>query len=189
MSLARRNDLIMVATGILVIILDQLVKHWITQNLKIGGPPIPILGSILELMYVQNRGVAFSLLEGRESLYVLIAIAVAVIVWLYWRLRNSSSLLIKVIFGLIIGGAIGNLIDRLRLGYVVDFIHFQIPSIGFSFAVFNVADSSISVGVFLLIVVFLFSGRTEAEPATRLPATQSNEGEAAATQPRVRRRI
>jgi signal peptidase II len=121
MSLARRNDLIMVATGILVIILDQLVKQWITQYFRNGAQPIPILGSILELIYVQNSGVAFSLLEGRESLYVLIAIAVAVIVWLYWRLRNSSSLLIKVIFGLIIGGAIGNLLDRLRLGYVVDF--------------------------------------------------------------------
>ena len=154
MSLARRNDLIMVATGILVIVLDQLVKQWITQYFtKWRATSIPILGSILELIYVQNRGVAFSLLEGRESLYVLIAIAVAVIVWLYWRLRNSGSLLIKVTFGLIIGGAIGNLIDRLRLGYVVDFIHFQIPSIGFSFAVFNVADSSISVGVILLIVV------------------------------------
>jgi signal peptidase II len=184
MSLARRNDLIMVATGILVIFLDQLVKQWISQYFTTGGRSIPLLGNILELIYVQNRGVAFSLLEGRGSLYVLIALAVAVVVWLYWRLRNSPSVLIKVIFGLIIGGAIGNLIDRLRLGYVVDFIHFHIPAIGFSFAVFNVADSSISVGVILLIVVLLFSSR----PATA-PAEQPSEGEAAATQPRVRRRI
>jgi signal peptidase II len=183
MSLARRNDLIMVATGIVVIFLDQLVKQWITQNLP-DGSPRPLLGNILELISVQNRGVAFSLLEGRESLYVLIALAVAVVVWLYWRLRNSPSVLIKVIFGLIIGGAIGNLVDRLRLGYVVDFVHFQIPAIGFSFAVFNVADSSITVGVILLIVVLLFSSRPAAEPVQR-----PSEGEAAAPQPRVRRRI
>src|SRR5215467_14637094 len=186
MSLARRNDLIMVATGIVVIFLDQLVKQWITQYFSGGraDSSIPLLGNILELIYVQNRGVAFSLLEGRESLYGLIVLAVAVVVWLYWRLRDSPSVLIKVIFGLIIGGAVGNLIDRLRLGYVVDFVHFQIPAIGFSFAVFNVADSSISVGVILLIVVLLFSSRPAAEPVQ-----QPGEGQAAATQPRVRRRI
>jgi signal peptidase II len=186
MSLARRNDLIMVATGIVVIFLDQLVKQWITQYFsgRPVGSSIHILGNILELISVQNRGVAFSLLEGRESLYVLIALAVAVVVWLYWRLRNSPSVLIKVIFGLIIGGAIGNLIDRLRLGYVVDFVYFHIPAIGFSFAVFNVADSSITVGVILLIAVLLFSSRPAVEPAE-----QPSEGEAAAPQPRVRRRI
>jgi signal peptidase II len=191
MSLARRNDLIMVATGILVIFLDQLVKQWITQYFTTGGrvdDSIPLLGNVLELIYVQNRGVAFSLLEGRASLYILIALAVAVVIWLYWRLRNSPSVLIKVIFGLIIGGAVGNLIDRLRLGYVVDFIHFKIPAIGFSFAVFNVADSSISVGVVLLIAVLLFSNRPTTHPATH-PVQQPGEGEAAATQPRVRRRI
>jgi signal peptidase II len=186
MSLARRNDLIMVATGVLVIFLDQLVKQWITQYFsgERANSFIPLVGNILELISVKNRGVAFSLLEGRGSLYVLIALAVAVVVWLYWRLRNSPSVLIKVIFGLIIGGAIGNLIDRLRLGYVVDFIHFQIPAIRFSFAVFNVADSSITVGVILLIVVLLFGSRP-----TTAPAEQPNGGEAATTQPRVRRRI
>jgi signal peptidase II len=187
MSLARRNDLIMVATGIMVIVLDQLVKQWITQYFTTGGrvnTSIPLLGDILQLIYIQNRGVAFSLLEGRESLYVLIAFAVAVVVWLYWRLRNSPSVLIKVIFGLIIGGALGNLIDRLRLGYVVDFVYFQIPAIGFKFAVFNVADSSISVGVILLIAVLLFSSRPAAEPVQ-----QPGEGQAAAPPPRVRRRI
>jgi len=186
MSLARRNDLIMVATGIVVIFLDQLVKQWITQYFSGGraDSSIPLLGNILELIYVQNRGVAFSLLEGRESLYGLIVLAVAVVVWLYWRFRDSSAVLTKVVFGLILGGAIGNLIDRLRLGYVVDFIHFQIPSIGFHFAVFNVADSSITVGVILLIVVLMFSDR----PANQ-PVQPPSHGAAAATQPRVRRRI
>jgi signal peptidase II len=185
MSLARRNDLIMVATGIMVIFLDQLVKLWITQYFHgQAGPSISLVGNILMLIYDKNSGVAFSLLEGQESLYIFVALAVAVVVWLYWRFRDSPSVLTKVVFGLILGGAIGNLIDRLRLGYVVDFIHFQIPSIGFSFAVFNVADSSITVGVILLIVVLMSSSR----PATD-SAQQPSPGEAAATQPRVRRRI
>jgi signal peptidase II len=191
MSPARRNDAVMVATGALLIVLDQLVKRWITQYFTTGAhppPSMPIVGNYLELIYVQNRGVAFSLLEGRESLYVLIAVAVGVVLWLYWRSRDNGSLLLKVTFGLIIGGAVGNLIDRLRLGYVVDFIHFQIPAIGFSFAVFNVADSGICVGVTLLIILLLFTHT----PAT-LPQDVSTEpsvaNEAAESGPRVRRRI
>jgi len=189
MSPARRNDVVMVATGVLLIVLDQLVKHWITQYFS-GRlySSIPIVGNYLELIYVQNRGVAFSLLEGRESLYVLIVLAVGVVVWLYWRSRDNGSLLLKVTFGLIIGGAVGNLIDRLRLGYVVDFVHFQIPAIGFSFAVFNVADSGICIGVTLLIILLLFTHTPAALPKD-VSTEPSVANEAAATQPRVRRRI
>lgn len=192
MSPARRNDVVMVATGGLLIALDQLVKHWITQYFTTGGrlgTSIPLVGNYLELIYVQNRGVAFSLLEGRESLYVLIAVAVGVVVWLYWHSRDSGSLLLKVTFGLIIGGAVGNLIDRLRLGYVVDFIHFQIPAIGFSFAVFNVADSGISVGVTLLVILLLFTHTPAALPQDVSTTEPSVANEAATTRPRVRRRV
>jgi signal peptidase II len=191
MSPARRNDGIMIAVSLLVILLDQLVKHWITQYFTPDGrsdTSVPIIGHILELRYVQNRGVAFSLLNGQGSLYVLIAVAVGVIVWLYWRSRDTGSLVLKVTFGLIIGGALGNLIDRLRLGYVVDFIHFQIPAIGFNFAVFNVADSCISVGVILLITVLLFANK----PATSgndVPSRPLVANEIATSRPRVRRRI
>ena len=179
MSPARRNDVVMVAVGTLLIILDQLAKLWITHHLTPDGPPIPIFGDILGLIYIQNRGVAFSLLDGQESLYVFIAIAVAVILWLYWRTRDSRSMLLKVTFGLIIGGAIGNLIDRFRLGYVVDFIHFQIPRIGFNFAVFNVADSGITVGVLMLIGLLVLSNKPEAEHHSAWRPTTT--GEAAVT--------
>jgi signal peptidase II len=179
----------MVATGVLLIVLDQLVKHWITQNFTPQGRSIPLVGDYLELIYVQNRGVAFSLLEGRESLYVLIAVAIGVVVWLYWRSRDNGSLLLKMTFGLIIGGAVGNLIDRVRLGYVVDFIHFQIPAIGFNFAVFNVADSGISVGVVLLIILLLFTHTSAAVPQDVSATAPTVANEAAVTQPRVRRRV
>ena len=191
MSPARRNDSIMIAVGLLVILLDQLVKHWITQYFASPGhqyTSVPIIGHVLELIYVQNRGVAFSLLDGQGSLYVLIAVAVGVIVWLYWHSRDTGSLLLKVTFGLIIGGALGNVIDRLRLGYVVDFIHFQIPAIGFSFAVFNVADSCISVGVILLIAVLLFANKpvTSGNDVPSLPPVAN---EMVTSRPRVRRRV
>ncbi len=150
MSIARRKDLAMVAIGLLAVVVDQLTKRWIvTYFTSAPRPPVPLLGQVLELQYLQNTGVAFSLLEGTPLKFLFIAIAITMISWLYWRNRTDGSLLLKVAFGLILGGAAGNLIDRFTRQYVVDFIHFQIPG-RFNFAVFNLADSSITVGVLLL---------------------------------------
>ncbi len=152
MTTARKRDLALVGVGLLVIILDQLTKHWVVSffSSKPQGYVVPILGDILSLVYVKNTGVAFSLLEGQMVMFFFIALAIGVIGYLYWRSRETGTLLLKITFGLVLGGAIGNLIDRFSHAYVVDFIHFQIPNIGFDFAVFNVADSAISVGVVLL---------------------------------------
>lgn len=142
----------MLLTVAVVIILDQLTKHWITQYFTgpTPGQPIHIVGNVLLLQYVQNTGVAFSLLEGQGVLFLLIGAAMLAIAWLYWRMRRTASRLLAIAFGMVLGGAASNnLIDRLSHTYVVDFIHFQIPGI-FNFAVFNVADSAITVGVVLL---------------------------------------
>src|SRR5207302_5972042 len=93
------------------------------------------------------------------ALVVMIIAAIAIITYLYLRMLNSGPLVYKLIFGMIIGGALSNLIDRARhSGYVVDFISFRIPQIGFYFAIFNIADAAISVGVFLLFITLLFGG-------------------------------
>jgi signal peptidase II len=140
----------MVGVGLAVIAADQLTKRWIVDYFQVPEQGrIPIFGRVLELIYVQNTGVAFSLFQGQTLLYVLIALAVLVIGSLYWRMRDTGSLLLKVTFGLILGGAIGNLLDRFAHAYVVDFIHFQIPGV-FDYPVFNLADSAICVGVVLL---------------------------------------
>lgn len=209
MSPARRNDLVMVATGVLLVVFDQLSKHWIAQHLTLEGNPVPIFGHVLELLYVQNTGVAFSLLAGKTVLFLFIAVAIGVIGWMYWRMRGNGSLLLKLSFGLILGGAAGNLIDRVTHGYVVDFIHFQIPPNIFNFAVFNIADSGISVGVVLL-AFLLWRGQSHGilhQPSTsEEPSASSDAGSAApvdsssvasgvssitATEvaPRVRRRV
>ncbi|MGH2517837.1 MAG: signal peptidase II, partial [Ktedonobacterales bacterium] len=129
MSPARRNDIVMVAAGVFVVLADQLTKHWITQYFTTGAPkdPIALIGPYLQLIYDQNTGVAFSLLAGQTVLFLFIACAIAVVGYLYWRMRASGSLLLKLTFGLILGGALGNLIDRFSHQYVVDFVHFQIP--------------------------------------------------------------
>lgn len=150
----------MVGVGLFVVLVDQLTKQWILAYFLSGSPKagIPILGPFVELRFIANTGVAFSLLEGQTIKFLLIALAIAAIAYLYWRSRETGSLLLKVSFGLVLGGAVGNLIDRFVRGFVVDFIHFQIPQIGFSFAVFNVADSAISIGVVLLAYLLWSSG-------------------------------
>lgn len=177
MTPARQRDLAMVGLGLLVIILDQLTKHWIVSyfSTKPAGYSVPILGQILTLEYLENKGSAFSFFEGQPILFLFIAIAIGVIVYLYWRSRETGSLLLKLSFGLVLGGATGNLIDRFSHTFVVDFIHFQIPGI-FNFAVFNVADSAISVGVVLLAYMIWRMGSAGERPATkRISASDTAE--------------
>lgn len=204
---ARRNDLLLVLTAALLVVFDQLTKHWIVTYFaaRPQAAPISVLGSMLDIEYVQNNGVAFSLLAGQTVLFVFIALAITVIGTLYWRTRDTASLPLKLTFGLILGGAVGNLIDRFTRGYVVDFIHFHLDAIGFNFAVFNVADSGITVGVFLLAVLLWFGGaqthmqtlqtRSQATPdqppdaeVEASPAAAARERSGSASAPRVRNR-
>lgn len=176
MSPARRNDLLMVAVGVLVVLADQLTKHWITQYFTAGAPkdPISLLGPYLQLIYDQNTGVAFSLLEGQGVLFLFIAIAIAVVGYLYWRLHDSASLPLKLTFGLILGGALGNVIDRFSHQYVVDFIHFQIPG-HFDYPIFNLADSAICVGVVLLAVLLWRADSSAHKPAPSTGPSDSSD--------------
>ena len=193
MSPARRNDLVMVAIGVFVILLDQLTKNWIVQYFGTAADtkaPIPIFGDVLQLIYVPNTGVAFSLFEGQTIKFIFIAIALLVICVLYWRSRDDGSLALKLTFGLILGGAVGNLLDRFTRSYVVDFIHFQIPG-HFDWPVFNVADSAISVGVVLLALLLWraeLTPRVPVSPAPEAPPSATAPTQAA-TAPRVRRKV
>lgn len=188
MSTARRTDIVLAIVGAVVIIFDQLTKHIITAYFgsSFTRPSIKILGPVLDLEYTQNRGVAFSLFNGQGVKYVFILAAVALVGYLYWRTRSTASPLQTITYGLILGGAIGNLLDRFTLHYVVDFIHFQIPHV-LDWPVFNVADSAISVGVVLLAVVLWrtpvpTSGASSADGDARA-------ADAKAAQPRIRRKI
>jgi len=158
---ARIYDVLALLVVILVIALDQWTKALVVANLSPPETrsPIPIIGDYLTVYYIQNSGAAFSLLANNVVLAVLIGVAICVIAYLYARIFNTGPLAFKLIFGLIIGGAAGNLIDRaIRGGYVVDFIFFRIPQIGYHFAIFNIADASISIGVVLLFLFILLGG-------------------------------
>ena len=158
---ARVYDALALLTAIIVLVLDQWTKTWVVTNPNLSpsffGRGISLIGDYLTLYYIKNNGAAFSLFANSIVLVLLIIVAIGVIAYLYIRNINTGNLWYKLAFGLIIGGALSNLIDRVRHGgYVVDFISFNIPQLNFHFAIFNLADAAISVGVILLFVTLLF---------------------------------
>lgn len=152
---------------------DQLTKLWVVRTLPLGGEGLPlILG--FDLTYIRNTGAAFGMLRNLAIplgfltidgtlLLGLLSLAVSILLTIYlYRNLGRLSALTMVALTLILAGAAGNMIDRLRLGYVVDFIHFQVGS--FDFAVFNIADSCVVIGAGLLLIGGLSGGRRSAEP-------------------------
>lgn len=141
-----------------VILLDQITKAWILYGLHLREVgQIPVLEPIFNLTFVLNRGVSFGLLTGGETGRWLLTVFSIVVAGLlaFWATRADRRLLITAI-GLIMGGALGNVVDRIRFGGVVDFLDFS----GLYFPwVFNVADSAISIGVVLLIADSFISER------------------------------
>jgi signal peptidase II len=140
-----------------LIILDQVVKQWVVATYPLQGPGQPI-GLGFYFTYEQNTGAAFSLFRDNPvALGTLSAVVASAILVYLIRKGKTIEALQRYALASILAGAVGNMIDRFRLGYVVDFIHFQIPS--FNFAVFNVADSCVVVGAILLIGSSLLRNR------------------------------
>ncbi|GCE07071.1 signal peptidase II [Dictyobacter aurantiacus] len=154
------SHLIALLSAICVVLLDQWSKNQVVEHLSPpdSGRSVSLLGDYLSLYYVRNWNSAMGLLTNPALLAVLIVVALVVLISFYWRLFRRGPLVYKILFGLILGGAAGNILDRfIRGGYVVDFIYFRIPQIGFRFYIFNIADAAISVGVALLFILLLFS--------------------------------
>lgn len=138
-------------TSFFVLILDQMVKFWTVNHLDLYQVQrwIP---NILDLHYLQNTGAGWGMFAGqRWFLIALTLLAIAYFAYLSWKNRHAPWIY-QLIYGLIIGGALGNLVDRLLHGYVVDM--FKLAFI--DFPVFNLADAAISVGTALLIICLLF---------------------------------
>lgn len=143
------------AIFILSIILDQISKKWAVAILK-NGSNIKIIGNFFGFSYVENRGAAFGMLQNQIWFFVLVTIAMlAVLIYIFFRNKNITNLS-KLSLTLIAGGAIGNFIDRVRLGFVVDFIHVRFGNF-YDFPVFNIADSLVVCGTFLLIILMFLN--------------------------------
>lgn len=134
-----------------IVVADQLSKAWITARYQLFDSEA--ITSFFNLVYVMNSGAAFSFLAGAGGWqkWFFVVLAISVCTWLIFMLRQSTTeRLLSSALALILGGAIGNLIDRLRFDAVVDFLDFHYA--GHHFPAFNVADSAISVGVALLLL-------------------------------------
>lgn len=130
-----------------VVVADQLTKYVMVSILpQHPGRTIPIVKGIVHFTYAENKGAAFSILQNQRWFFIALTIAVCAIILYFILSKPMMHILLKISLGLILGGAIGNLIDRIRLGYVVDFIDFRI----INYPIFNIADSAVVIGTILL---------------------------------------
>jgi signal peptidase II len=144
--------------ALLIIVLDQLTKAWIlslpdvasVSQIPVGYVFAEVLPPILRFTFVQNTGVSFGLFGGGEARWGLTIFSVIVSAGLAWWATQSDRRLLITAIGFVMGGALGNVIDRIRFGYVVDFI--DVSGTGVFPWVFNIADSAITIGVVLLIL-------------------------------------
>ena len=159
---------------VILVAVDQLIKYWVVQTLK-GKDAVVLIKDVLEFQYLENRGASFGILENKQWLfYIITAIVIIAIIFIvvriYKKLRDylaksleddsifrqksvKDALYLSFVFILLAGGAIGNFIDRVLNGYVVDYIYFKI----INFPIFNFADICVTVAAVLLIVFFIFT--------------------------------
>jgi len=131
-----------------VIIFDQITKYLVRNSMCLGET-IPLIPNFFHITHVQNPGAAFGILAYQTSFFILIGVLVIFFIFYFWRQLGEGKLLLKFALSLQLGGAIGNLIDRIYFGQVTDFFDFRV------FPVFNIADIAITVGVGLLCLEIL----------------------------------
>lgn len=135
--------------GILVLTADQISKYIIRANMS-PYESLPIIKGIFHITYVQNTGAAFSILKGKTQFFTIVSMGIIIAIVIFSMKVPAEKKMLRIVMALVLGGAAGNLIDRFRFGYVVDFFDFRI------WPVFNIADSAIVVGVIILACLITF---------------------------------
>jgi signal peptidase II len=135
-----------------VIVIDQLSKAWLLANVSVGEV-VEVIGDLVRLVQSQNSGALFGLFRDQAILFALISIGVLGLIVLYHG-RAGRSAYLSVALGLLLGGAIGNMLDRFRHGFVVDWVDIGLGNL--RFWTFNVADSAITVAILMLLAMALF---------------------------------
>ena len=157
-----------IVTVLLSVAADQLTKLAAVRLLKPGS--VTALPGVLDFTYVENRGAAFGILADHRWVFLVLSVAAIAAIFAYIIISKPRSRLLLISLGLIAGGGIGNMIDRVRLGYVVDFIDVTFVK----FYVFNIADSCVCVGCALLILWMILSERADRK-AERVGGAASDE--------------
>lgn len=142
----------------ILLLFDQLTKYMATIHLKEGNSII-LIKDVFQLHYLENRGAAFGMFQGGKIWFVIITVLiVAILIYAYWKSPMQKKFLwLRIIIIFLMAGAFGNLIDRIRLDYVIDFFYFDL----IDFPIFNVADIYVSCGVAVLIILFIFYYKEE----------------------------
>ena len=149
---SRAHWLVFAGVAVAVMIVDQLAKAWLVANVS-PGEVVNVIGDYLRLILSQNSGALFGLFADNAVMFGIASLAVVGLIVAY-HARAGRSLYLSIALGLLLGGALGNLIDRLRLGYVVDFVDIGIGNL--RFYTFNLADAAISTAIVMLIAAAIF---------------------------------
>jgi len=132
----------------IIVFMDQIIKYYIINNFNYGQS-LAIIKGVFHLTYVKNTGAAFGILKNANNFFIIVSIIIILFLLFYRYYYFKSNIYINISIGLIIGGAVGNLIDRILLNHVVDYLDFRI------WPVFNLADSAIVVGAGFLIIYII----------------------------------
>ena len=148
-------DLLFILAGVF---LDQWTKYLAVLYLK-GQDALVLIPGVLELRYLENRGAAFGIFQGWQFFFIISAVFItAIVVWLFWKIPLEPRFLpLQICAVLIFSGAWGNCIDRISLGYVVDFFYFVL----IDFPIFNIADIYVTVAAFALVLLLFFYYKEE----------------------------
>lgn len=145
---------VLLLTALTILVADQLTKALVVANLAIGENA-RLLGDLVQVWHAQNRGAAFSLFQGGTILFLVVSVlSIGMVAYFHRTLRDRTPWL-HVVLGIILGGTLGNFIDRLRQGYVTDWLSVGIGDT--RWPTFNVADSSVVVGIGILVVYLLLN--------------------------------
>lgn len=148
-----RRWVLFAALAAAVLVFDQLAKAWIVGNLAVGDPPVQVLGDWLRIVYWQNSGILFGMLPRSAGAFAIVSLVVVGLIVAY-HAKAGRGLVVTIALGLLLGGALGNLVDRLRYGSVVDFVDMGIGT--WRFYTYNLADAAISTSIVLLVLMAVF---------------------------------
>lgn len=156
----------------IVFLVDQGVKYLVATQMNIGDE-IPVIGNFFVITSHRNAGAAFGILQNQRWFFIVVTIVVVVaLVWYLQKVKNSPHKLLPVALSLVLGGAIGNFLDRALTGEVVDFVQLNFGS--YTFPIFNIADSAICIGVALIVLETLLEGRRE-KAAAQIERNETHE--------------
>ena len=162
----KKTTWIVLVVAVLVIVIDQAIKYLVSTSLPFGGAwsPLPALSPFFQIVYVSNTGVAFGLFKNLGAVFVIVPLIISGIIILYARRLRADQKFMALALGLTLGGALGNVIDRIRFGHVIDYFDIGVGTLRNAS---NFADWSIVLGVILLGVATLLDERKQKQESAQ----------------------